>query len=158
MWSNNYKRRVCFSSKICQQCYCMSSVNMMGHKFLPLSCACFACDVYLPCLHQCLFILAITQSGQQLHAPSIWVDGGRQWPKHSSHHITVALSPDRKWKRPSKQCRWQEINQPVAVGCVNISVWSGWMMTARGQCRSHRVMHTVDGDSWWQIVEIYYSW
>lgn len=114
------------------------------------SLACYMRDIDLPCPQHCLFILAISQSGHQLHAPSIWVDGGSLWTKHSFHHITVALSSALKWKQPSKQCRWREINQPIAVGCVNIAVWSGWMMTAWGQCRSYRVMHRWS--RWWQIV------
>lgn len=113
-------------------------------------------DIDLPCPQQCLFILAITQSGHQLHAPSIWVDGGSRWTKHSFPHITVALSSARKWKQPSKRRCWRGINQPVAAGCVNIGVclvcvrvcvWSGWMMTATGQCRFYRVMHR-----WGQMV------
>ena len=113
--------------------------------------ACFVRDIDLPCPQQCLFILAITQSGHQLHAPSIWVDGGSRWTKHSFPHITVALSSARKWKQPSKRRCWRGINQPVTAGCVNIGlgvcVWSGWMMTATGQCRFYRVMHR-----WGQMV------
>lgn len=65
------KERVTAAKSVSRDSYCMLSVNMMAHKFLPLWLACFVHDIDLPCPQQCLFILAITQSGLQLHAPSI---------------------------------------------------------------------------------------
>lgn len=62
------------------------------------------------------------------------IDLSRRWSlvDNSFYHITAVLSSAGKWKGPSEQCSWCEINQPIAVGCMNITVWSGWMMTVSG--------------------------
>lgn len=77
---------------------------------------------------------------------------------NSFYHITVVLSSARKWKGPSELCGWCEINQPIAVGCLNITVRSGRMMTVKGHHRTYRVMY-----SWehmvinsWNIYEYYF--
>lgn len=77
---------------------------------------------------------------------------------NSFYHITVVLSSARKWKGPSELCSWCEINQPIAVGCLNITVRSGRMMTVKGHHRTYRVMY-----SWehmvinsWNIYEYYF--
>lgn len=118
---------------------------------LPL--ACFVRDIDLPCLQQCVFILAITQSGHQLHAPSISVDGGSWWTKHSFHHITVALFISSKMKATIKTLplTWDK--------------WAhrGWMceylLCGQVEWWQRRVSadHTgwcVDGTRWWKIVDI----
>lgn len=66
-------------------------------------------DTDFPCLHQCLFIFAIAQSGCQLHAPSIWDDGGSRWTKHPFQHIMPELLSARKNKctRPNSAV-WHE--------------------------------------------------
>lgn len=111
-----------------------------------MSAALWAPDTDSACLHQCLFILAIAQSGCQLHGPSIWDDGARLLDKATLFQWVVVVL---FWARGKKKMKMSIPNGAVdgkTENCIyieilNISLFRS-LMPVRGQQKWQEWMPT----------------
>lgn len=127
--------------------YCMLVLNTVAHKFLPL-----------------LHLFCAWHWSSMSPTMSVYLSNHTKWPPITCpidlswwwklvdktfippHYCSTFISSKMKAAVRAALLTWDK-SAGAAVGRVNIGVWSGWMMAARGQSRLYRVMHR-----WGQMV------